>query len=136
MKAGRQSAGTRQALAIMAVQVGITLLAALIMAVMFEGRAAWSALVGGGISITTTACFATRVFAADGRDLRKVVRAFYVGEVQKIALTALLFAVAIKLLNVEFLPMFGTFMATLLAFWFALLPALGAGGGPKTKKTG
>lgn len=131
-----QGIGLRPVFLILAAQTGITALAALVLAATLGGQAAWSALVGGGISLAATAYFAVRVFAGDRSDLKRVVRAFYVGEAHKIVLTAVLIVVAIKWLNVAFMPMFGTYMATLLVFWFALLPVIDTADGRKTKKTG
>jgi len=87
--------------------------------------AAWSALAGGGIGFITTAFFALRVFAGGAeRPAKVIVRTFYVGESQKILLTVALFVVAIVWLEVSFLPMFATYMVSLMAFWIVLLPAL------------
>ncbi|WP_240481067.1 ATP synthase subunit I [Ectothiorhodospira sp. BSL-9] len=86
---------------------------------------AWAALVGGLISFISTAYFAFRVFSGRrGRPAKTIVRSFYVGETQKIFLTVALFVVAIVWLEVEFLPMFLTYMAGLMAFWLALLPVM------------
>jgi ATP synthase protein I len=92
-----------------------------------DRQTASSSLVGGGIGILTTAFFALRVLGGGARPLRSVVRAFYVGEAQKIVLTVALFIIAIKWLEVAFLPMFVTYMVTLFMFWFALLPAMSGG---------
>lgn len=87
--------------------------------------AAWSALAGGGIGFITTAFFALRVFTGGAeRPAKVIVRTFYVGESQKILLTVALFVVAIVWLEVSFLPMFATYMVSLMAFWIVLLPAL------------
>lgn len=88
-------------------------------------HAAWSALTGGGIGFITTAFFALRVFAGGAeRPAKDIVRTFYVGESQKILLTVILFVMVIAWLEVSFLPMFATYMVSLMAFWIVLLPAV------------
>jgi ATP synthase protein I len=86
---------------------------------------AWSAMAGGAIGFLTTGFFALRVFSGGAdRPAKDIVRAFYLGESQKILLTVALFAVAIVWLQVDFLPMFLTYMASLAAFWIILLPVV------------
>lgn len=88
-------------------------------------RATWSALLGGGINMTTTLAFAWRVFTAGpGSTARQITRAFYVGEVIKLLLTVVLFTAVLLWLNVSLLPLFLTYAATMLAFWLVLLLAL------------
>ena len=115
----------RAAGVILGIQLGTTLLAAAVLLLANRPESAFSALVGGGISLLTTLYFALRVFMGTrGQPVKVVVRRFYSAESQKLLLTVALFAVAIVGLEVEFLPMFLTYMATLVAFWLALLPAL------------
>jgi ATP synthase protein I len=85
-------------------------------------RAAWSAAIGGLISTVATTWFAVRVFAKDAdAPLKQIVQAFYVGETQKLLLTALMFIVVIKWLDVSFLPLFLTYIVTLFVYW-GILP--------------
>lgn len=102
----------------------IQLLATLLTTIgaLFAGfQAAWSAAVGGGIGIVTTACFAYWVFAPGvGVPAKRVLARFVVGEIVKILLTVALFAAAIVWLEAAFLPMLGAFAATLLAYWLVL----------------
>jgi len=83
---------------------------------------AWSALVGGGICAAANAGFALRMFrGAEDADPKDLVRAFYAGEVMKIALTAGLFAVAIVATDLDVLVMMLAYLATTTVFWFALV---------------
>ncbi len=50
-----------------------------------------------------------------------MVRAFYVGEAVKLALTALMFLIAIVYMDVDILIVILTYMAALSMYWFALL---------------
>jgi len=84
-------------------------------------NAAYSAAVGGGISVIVTASFAIQVFSGRANaSAARIAKRFYVGEVIKLALTALLFFIAIVWLQVSYLPLFLTYAATLLAYWLVL----------------
>ena len=115
---------TRTAIKILAIQLAITLLAAAVAFTLsdFDGfKSAYSALLGGGINILATAFFALRVFSVrPGSTAKRMARAFYTGEVAKIALTAALFAAVLVWLDVAFLPLFLTYVITMLAFWLVL----------------
>jgi len=54
-----------------------------------------------------------------------MVRAFYIGEVVKLALTALMFLIAIVYLDVDILIVILTYMAALSIYWLALLATAG-----------
>ena len=87
---------------------------------------ALSALVGGGICARANASFAARMFRGSaGSDPRRLVRAFYAGEVMKIALTAGLFAVAFVAADLDVLVMIAAYLAATLVFWFALVASDG-----------
>jgi ATP synthase protein I len=109
-------------LKIVSIQITITLLIATACFAFFNAKAAYSAVVGGGISIIATLYFARQVFSLGvGAPATKIARRFYVGEAVKLLLTAALFGIAIAWLNVSFFPLFLTYAATLLAYWLALL---------------
>ncbi len=106
---------------IVVIQVTITLLAAGACFIFVEVKAAYSAVVGGGISIIATLYFARQVFSLPvGTPADRIAARFYLGEALKIGLTALLFFIAIVVLHVSFLPLFLTYTATLLAYWLVL----------------
>lgn len=114
-------AGLRTALIIVGAQLAATLLCAAAWAALGGGRAAWSAGVGGVISILATVYFALRTLGpGGGRPLRALVRRFYAAEAQKLLLTAVLFYIAIRWLEAAFPPMISTFAVTLLIYWLVL----------------
>jgi ATP synthase protein I len=87
---------------------------------------ALAALAGGLICTASSAWFAMRMFRGGPQaDPNKVLRAFYAGEVSKIALTAGLFAVAIIILDLDVLIMFLAYMAATAVYWFALVANVG-----------
>lgn len=83
---------------------------------------AYSAVVGGLICVIPGAYLAARTFRG-GRDRTpvRVLRSFYLDEVVKIALTAVMFAVAILYLEVQLLVMFLAYVAATMVYWLALL---------------
>ncbi|MDQ5910235.1 MAG: synthase protein [Pseudomonadota bacterium] len=106
---------------IIAIQLLVTLLIAIISLLLSDVHAAYSAVVGGGISTIVTLYFASKVFSARiGSPAAKIARAFYIGEVVKLLLTILLFSIALLWLHVSPLPLLLAYMAALLAYWLAL----------------
>ncbi len=106
---------------IICIQLTVTLIAAATFMVAIDVHAAYSAAVGGTISIIATLYFAVHVFSAGiGASPDTVARTFYFGEAVKIGLSILLFAIAILWLDVSFLPLMLTYIATLAAYWLAL----------------
>lgn len=106
---------------VLAIQAALTLCIATAALALAGTKAGYSALIGGGINFLTTAYFARRVFTAGpGSTAKRMVRAFYVGEVIKIVLTVALFTVVFLWLDVAFLPLFLAYVVTMLAFWIAL----------------
>ena len=102
-------------------QLAVTLVSAGVALVMDGWQAARSAGIGGLISTIASLYFALRVFfPTQGDALKAVVRAFYVGEAQKLILTAVMFYAAIKWMDVAFLPLILAYMATLLVYWLVL----------------
>jgi len=112
--------GRGVALRITASQLAITGLCAAGFGLALGLAAAGSALVGGGINTLANLYLARRLFGGD-MSPRAILRNLYLGEFAKIALTVALFVIAIMTLELEFLPLFVTYAATLLAFWIALL---------------
>ncbi len=106
---------------VLTIQFIVTLLAVATSLIFFDAITAFSVGIGGGINIITTACFAGKVFSVGrGATAAQVSRAFYFGEVLKIALTVLLFSATFAWLDIKFLPLFLAYLATLLAYWLVL----------------
>ena len=114
--------GAKQAVQkIAAIQLLVTLLIAVVSLILSDSRAAYSAIVGGGISAIVTLYFASKVFSARiGSPAAKIARTFYIGEVVKLLLTILLLSAAFFWLHVSPLPLLLAYMAALMAYWLAL----------------
>jgi ATP synthase protein I len=119
----------RLALSVVLGQAAVTVVCALLSWLIAGPHAALSASMGGGIS--TAASLAMALLGVGGRtatDPQRAVRAFFVGEMAKIALMIVLFVVVLKTMKVVPLAMLGTYIATFFVFWVALanrLPPLG-----------
>lgn len=105
-------------------QLAVTVAVALAVLVLAGRESAYSAFAGGMISVIANFYFAMQMFRGARKSPRQLVTAFYVGEAVKILITVVLFVFAIKVLHVLFLPLFITYVITLMVYWFALLPAL------------
>lgn len=106
---------------IIAIQLLATLLIAVFSLVLSDFRAAYSAVVGGGISTLVTFYFASKVFSVRiGSPAAKVAQAFFVGEVVKLLLTVVLLSAALLWLPISPLPLLLAHMAALMAYWLAL----------------
>jgi ATP synthase protein I len=109
---------------IVAGQLTVTVLIALGWLAFAGAGAAWAALVGGLIAAAGSLIFARWLVRAAGRTPGEFAQAFYIGEGLKIVVTAVLFWVAIALLNVAPAPLFITYAVTLIVNWLALLPGM------------
>lgn len=106
---------------IIGIQLLVTLLIAMVSLALSDFRAAYSAVIGGGISAIVTLYFASRVFSARiGSPAAKIARAFYIGEVGKLLLTIILLSAALFWLPISPLPLLLAYMAALMAYWLVL----------------
>ncbi len=106
-------------------QVSVTVVAAIICFAVWGRTSGLSSLVGGGISVAASAVLALFGFGAKaGSEPERVVRAFYVGEGLKLAVTVALFIVVFLTMKPAFMALFATYIATLFVYWIALANAL------------
>jgi ATP synthase protein I len=108
---------------VLGAQLAVTVVAVLLVLAMGGGaRAAWSALIGGGVGFSTAYVYVRRMFASRGEGPEALVKAQYRAEFYKLAFTAVLFAVTFALYrDIAALPLFLTYAATLMVYWAALL---------------
>jgi len=107
-------------------QAGVTLIVALCFLGMAGGKAALSALLGGGIATVGSLAMAGLVFAGAAASAHRMVAAFYAGEAAKLAIVVVLFVVVLRTVKVVPLAMLAGFGATYLVYWIALAGALPA----------
>jgi ATP synthase protein I len=107
---------------IIGLQVAVSAAIALLCLAVYGANAAVSAFLGGAIGFLGSLAYARRIAAPQTSDPKVLLRAHFVGEVQKLALTVILFAAVLILYKgVATLPMLLTFIATLVVYWVALL---------------
>jgi F0F1-type ATP synthase assembly protein I len=121
----------RLAFGVVASQAAVSVVAALC-AFGLGGRvAAISALAGGAIATAGSLAMAGLVFGGSSGGAERALSRFYLGEVLKLAVIAVLFVAVLKTMRVAPLAMFAGFAATFLVYWIALLAALPALGGAR-----
>lgn len=126
----------RVAFTIVLWQGAVTVVVALVSYLMAGRLAAFSALVGGGISTLASLVMAALSFRTSSlANAHSAVRGFYVGEAAKLATVVVLFVLVLRTLKVSPLAMFAAYVATFFVYWVALanaLPSLGGtpSGGP------
>lgn len=82
---------------------------------------ALASVLGGLAAFIPNLYFALRITRSEGQEARKILRSFYVGESVKLLLTAAIFALILRIPDIEILPLFASYVAALSVFWFALL---------------
>jgi ATP synthase protein I len=108
---------------ILGAQMAVTVAAVLLVLAMGgESRAVWSALIGGAIGFSAAYVYARWMLVPRGEGLRAVVRAQYRAEFYKLAFTIVMFAATFMFYrDIAALPLFLTYIATLMVYWAALL---------------
>ncbi len=106
--------GRRLAKRLLLLQLGAVLTSTLLFTVVVNVNWGISALIGGSICVIANAAFAACAFLFGGARKSKLVMAsFYGGEVIKILLTVLLFALAFIDVRVELFPLLLTYLLAL-----------------------
>lgn len=104
-------------------QLVVLLIAAVVLWLWRDGVAGYSGLCGGLIAWVPNMYFAHKAFRFSGaRAAQAIVRSFYAGEMGKMILTAVLFALTFAGVKpLEALAVFGVFLLTQAVSWFAPL---------------
>jgi len=124
----------RLALSVVLGQAAVTVICALLCWLIADSRAALSALLGGGISTVASLAMALLGFGhRSAANPQRAMRAFFVGEMAKIALVIVLFVAVLETMKVVALAMLGTYIATFFVFWVALANALPPLGGAASR---
>ena len=108
-------------------QVAIAVVVAMALALFSGLSAGLAALVGGGIGAAATIVQVGASFRRGTMgDAPAIARGFYRGEALKIAVTVILFILAMRRHRVAPGPMFLGYVATFVAYWVALARFAGA----------
>jgi ATP synthase protein I len=107
-------------------QVAISVVVAVICAAMIGAPAGLAALAGGGIGAAASTVQVAASFRRGAtQDARAIARGFYRGEALKVAVTVLLFIVALRRRSLPSGPLFAGYVATFVAYWVALARLVG-----------
>ncbi len=114
--------GMQGARRLLLLQLGVTVLIALIALLVGDSLAAYSAVVGGMVCVLPNAYFAYKLFKYGGSHAaRQIVNGFYKGEAMKLMISVALFALVFKFLKINPLVFFSAYIAAQMVFWFAPL---------------
>jgi ATP synthase protein I len=109
---------------ILAAQVGITIVSGAGLALLANPLLGYSALVGGLIGVLPNYYFAARLMRRRTSAVAtQALRDVYLGEFVKIAFTAALFVIAIKLLDIDFIVVVSTYLVVAMVNWLAFVVA-------------
>lgn len=112
----------RALVSVVAMQVVIAMAIAALFLLFSGSESAKSALIGGAIAFIPGAFYGLRIIRSRNRSPEQLLRAHYAGEFGKLMLTVLLFGATFAWMKgVSALPLFTTYVATLLVYWMALL---------------
>ena len=104
------------------VQLGVTLIFAVLCAIMYSTNAATSALLGSVVYLIPNAYFASKLFKHQGaHSARQIVNSFYKGEALKIIISIFLFTLVFRLLEITPLAFFISYIMMIMTHWFAPL---------------
>jgi ATP synthase protein I len=112
--------GQVSGLKLVAFQLSLVLIVALISTVFFSNKVGYSALFGGLTFLLPNVVFVLMAFAhAGARQSKKVVRGFYAGEAIKLILTVLLFVVFLKYGSLSLSAFYISFLLLVMSQWLA-----------------
>ena len=107
---------------IIGLQIGVTVIAALVAWWSAGAIAAKSAMLGGAIAVIPSAVYGVLVMGQKFGPPRALLSGHYLGEFSKLLLTLLLFGAAFAWVKeLSALPLFAAYVLTLAVYWAALL---------------
>jgi ATP synthase protein I len=110
----------RVVIRLIALQMALTVVLAIILGLTMDVKAMYSALIAGYICVQANAIFAWRVLRFHGaRQARQFAMAFMVGEVAKLVIMGALFVVALLFFDLNMKAFMIAFAMNLGVFWLA-----------------
>ncbi len=107
---------------IILIQLAVTVAMAFLMLMYLNAVAATSAFAGGAIGFLTSLVYAKKMFAPLGSEPKTIIVAHYRAEAYKLVFTILLFSLVFtQFKEVQVLPLFMAYIATLMVYWVALI---------------
>ena len=112
----------RGALRVVYLQVAAAAIVAIVVALLFDARTAWSAAVGGLIGVLASLVMVASIFRhGPDADPKRVLSSIYRGEFYKFSVTIVLLALALVALDVSAPALLAGYIATFIAYWLALV---------------
>lgn len=112
----------RGLLSVLGLQLMVAGLVTLVSVLISGLTAAKSAAIGGAIAFIPGAFYAWRLIVSRSATPSRLLRAHFVAEAGKLALTFVLFAATfVWIKDVSAVPLFAAYIAVLLAYWLALI---------------
>lgn len=110
-----------EALQLVSIPAGIVVITALILLIGSHKDISYSVLMGGLIWLIPNLYFAIKVFSTRGAKItpQQLLINFYLAEVTKLALCAILFIIIVKFLPVAILPLLAGYSIAQFAFWIS-----------------
>ena len=102
-------------------QIVITLLMAVVGLAWLGIKAAYSAALGGSISVIGTLILVLIMFNRRAKEAKQMLLAFYLGEATKLAVTVILFVLAFVFIDLNAGFFIATFIIAVVANWLGLL---------------
>ncbi len=114
--------GQKSGLKLVAFQLLLVLMVALISTVFFSAKSGYSALAGGITFLLPNFIFVYMTFAhAGARQTKLVLRGFYAGEAIKLFLTVILLVIFLKYITLSFIAFYSSFSLLIASQWLAPL---------------
>lgn len=119
MKLMERKQGARRLLILQLITSGLI---SLVLLIIFDKKAAGSALLGGLVAILPSVLFAKTLFRHQGAGAaKKILKSFYWGEALKIVWSIILFALVFFLVEIVPFAFFITYIGVLMNHWFTPL---------------
>jgi ATP synthase protein I len=107
---------------IILIQLAVTVAMAFLMLTWMSSVAAASAFVGGLVGFLTSLIYAKKMLTPQGSEPKAMLAAHYRAEAYKVVFTILLFSLVFtQFRDVQILPLFTAYIATLMVYWVALI---------------
>lgn len=107
---------------LLSAQAGLIVITSLVMFMLWGNNSAYSALLGGGVSLLPNICFAAIAFRYRGAcAARQIARSFYYGEAAKWLLSIALFVLVFVSVDVAGISFFVAYIVSQSVFWLAPL---------------
>jgi ATP synthase protein I len=111
-----------QAYRIVIWQFACVVLLAVVAAILRGKNSGFSVFIGGAAYVLPNLLFVWRVFRyAGAQEMAKFMSAFFIGEMLKLMLSAILFLMIVKYLPVSLLSLLIGFIGAIVAFWVVCL---------------